>query len=40
VIPGVIWRGDHADWLWPVEAGYWRFHILPFGWTIISEPTL
>lgn len=35
---GVIWRGNYSDWLDPVEARYWQYHLLPMTWMILSDP--
>jgi len=36
-IVGAIWRWDYLDVLTEKEALYWDFHVLPWGWSIISD---
>jgi len=37
-MPGQIFRFDHLDILTMKESEFWSRNILPFGWSIISEP--
>ena len=37
-IDGTIWRYDYLDTLTYEEYLWWIWHVLPFGWQVISTP--
>jgi hypothetical protein len=35
---GLMWEHNHCRWLFWPEYQYWCWHMLPFGWDILSRP--